>query len=230
MVAKVRALIRPGARALAWLLPGVWIAWRAANPAAPAELPPRPLLVPLAPATWQHTGATHVALVAGPGHLWAVLPERTRAAHRAVRIHEHVTQFPGQQSFYPRVTRLELVATTETSPWYDARAADAPRGATVWAIDYGLEHDGRFEVRVRDHALEVAGNPTFPAMAPPGALAEILSPALLDELRPWCEIANDLDRVSRNHQTFHTLVATRVANAVGALCCMSDMARCRGRD
>lgn len=228
-MAKIRALIVPGLVALAWFIPAAWIAMRAWSPKEGGHGEPRALLIPLAPDTFRHVGATHVGLIAGPGHLWAVLPERTGAVKRAVRIHESMTQFPGQASTYPRVARLELVTTAATSRWYNAYAANTPADAVTAAIEFGPDDNGTFVARLAGHEIRVRGNPSFPTQVEPGALANAVSPQVREQLADWCVIARDLGRVSRGHQTFHTLVATRVANAVTSLCCMSDRGACPGQ-
>ncbi|MDX2092426.1 MAG: hypothetical protein SFX73_31475 [Kofleriaceae bacterium] len=223
-MAKVRALIVPFLVALAWGIPAAWIAKRAWS-ARPAGGEVRELRIPLAPDTFRHVGATHVGAIAGPGVVWAGVLERTGFLKRAVRIQEVMTRFPGQEAtFYPRVARIDFL-TTHAGRWYNTYGYVPPEDVAA-AIELGPDENGTFVARMDGHEVRVQGNPTFPTQVPPGVLAEALPAPLREQLATWCVISGDLSRVSRGHQTFQTLVATRLTNVVSALCCMSDHRAC----
>jgi len=211
-----------------WIAAALGVAVLALAPAFGAYGELRPILIPLAPATTAKTGVTHVGLVASPGRLWAVVSDRDGHLTTGVVIHDEIARFSGQAQEYVRPTAIRFVVPPATARWYDVFAREG-EARVLAEVAYGHETGAGFEVRIGGAARTVAGNPAFPATATHAAIADLLTPELRDQLVTWCEIGPDLARISRHHDTYQSGLATRVGNAVSALCCMSVEVGCGDR-
>lgn len=209
----------------AWVAAALGVAVLALAPAFGAYGELRPILIPLQPATAAKTGVTHVGLVASPGRLWVVVSDRDGRLTRGVVIHDAIARFSGQAQEYIRPTAIRFVVPPATARWYDVFAREG-ESRVLAEVAYGHDTGAGFEVRIGTGARTVAGNPAFPATAAPAAIADLVTPELRDELVTWCEIGPDLARISRHHDTYQSGLATRVGNALSALCCMSYEVGC----
>src|SRR4029079_4827165 len=158
--------------------------------------------------------------------LWAVQSDRDGHLTHGVVIHDAIARFPGERQEYVRPTAIRFVVPPADARWYDVFAREGE--ARVYGeIEYGSETGTGFEVRVGGgRPRAVVGNPAFPAKVPRGELADLVTAELGGQLDTWCEIGPDLARISRHHDTYQSGLATRVGNALSALCCMSYEVGC----
>lgn len=220
-MAKTRIIITLGI----WIAAAIAVAALAIAPAFSAYGEARPILIPLTPATAAKTGVTHVGLVASPGRLWAVVADRDGHLTRGVVIHDEIARFSGQAQEYIRPTAIRFVVPPAAARWYDVFAREG-EAAVLAEVGYGHETGTGFAVATGGRTAIVVGNPAFPTQVTHGSAADLVTPELRDQLVTWCEIGPDLARISRHHDTYQSGLATRVGNALSALCCMSVEVGC----
>jgi hypothetical protein len=201
------------------------VAVRSLWPSYPAQGEARPTMLPLSPAAWTSSGATHVGLIQTPGRLWITAPDRDGRLAHAVEISEIAYRFPRSERVYGKVARLRFVTPHDDARWYHMQIDDRDIAVAAEVV-YTAESAERFTVTVGDATLPATGDPTFPATVTRGAIASVVTPALAAELDRWCDVGVDLVRVSRHHPTYVTGLSTRVGNAVAALCCLAGRAGC----
>jgi hypothetical protein len=211
-----------------WVAAALGVAVLALAPAFGAYGELRPILIPLTPETAAKTGVTHVGLVASPGRLWVVVSDRDGHLTRGVVIHDAIARFSGQAQEYIRPTAIRFVVPPATARWYDVFAREG-ESRVLAEVEYGPETGTGFEVRTDGRRRMLVGNPAFPTQVVRGEIADLVPPGLGNQLVSWCEIGPDLARISRHHDTYQSGLATRVGNALSALCCMSVEVGCANR-